>query len=314
MPKIHDKSPLSYHFCMLAQASLLERSFDDSIENCFRAIKCAPSNWRGYYLLALNLYEIGNYEDLLALSEQAIVFFEDRTEIQWVYIRVLILYGKLDKAQKMLNIYFDRNRDPMLEAEQIYLYLVSGDKDKAFTAIDDYLAKNKNSNIVDSFKYITVNNILCRVHSLFNTRINENKVICVISRKDQYNEILYLCKKAVSLIDNERTRSYLNYVKSFGRYVFNLRHKNKIALLIAAAVFIAYTKGVDIKSIAVSAFFIVVYLLFCFQKAYSLEMEAVTQLEPDRFMLISELSKFSGALESSDFCEAIFDSENESLR
>ena len=120
-----------------------DERYELTVELCKKLIELDPNIPDAYSLLSKAYYNIGNYDEAMKILDDASKAFRSNIHIRWSQIRLRILLDDYQIAQQLLNealeefpLVYDFN------AEQVYLYLKTGNNAIAKKKIEEFLSAN----------------------------------------------------------------------------------------------------------------------------------------------------------------------------
>lgn len=167
---------------------------------------------------------LGNYDEALKESVANAKAFSSSVNMNWQAIRYMIMMEEYSRAQEALNIAKEAfPGNPIIQAEQIYLYGHAEKYELMYTEIDNYMKANPTD--MDYRKIVAYNLIEL---SRFCYVVDQSAEAFLLLEEEDYNRARELVEKANELYQDEVTESELAYVRQFGEMVDDTGARNNV--------------------------------------------------------------------------------------
>ncbi len=215
------------------EALFLKGNYQKAAQKCTEALNNNVRDAKIYGLLARSYYALRDVVRSVNTVAEGIKIHPENMELLRIGARFTNEgQGDFNTAQGYINRMFDLDQDnKYAHAEQIYLYLCNDKIDLAYQNIDNYINQHPQDS---EFRKLCAYDLIGHSYSYY-TKDDTSNSYYIISKED-YENCVDICEKAVSLYNDENTVKNLENAKAYGEIEFNEDNKENIIWTAVAGV------------------------------------------------------------------------------
>ncbi len=176
-------------------------------------------------ILARCSYETENYTKALGIIDDGLGVFEEDIDLNWLGARIATVgTNDYEDAQRRINHLLEIAPDQAIgHSEQIFLHMIKGEEELAFSEIDKYIETHPGDN---EFK----KNAAYSVISFSNTSYVQDPKsgTYIIADKQDYERCLKMREKAQDIYHDEYTEQQVEKARYYGTLEFNKDNLNDL--------------------------------------------------------------------------------------
>ena len=219
-------------------AMFAKGNYNGVLQRCMEALNRNIRDYRLYILMAQSYMALNNPDNSIKTIDNGLQVHPDNMPLLRAGARLANTgMNDFDKSQQYINRMMEIDSENNLAvSEQSYLYLTNGKQDLAYQLVDEYMEKHPNDM---DFRKNCAYDMIGYSYSSCYTKDPDNGA-AIIASQENYQKCLDTCNKAVSLYNDETTKTALDNAKYFGTVEFNDENKKSIIWLFIGGVLYAF--------------------------------------------------------------------------